>query len=193
MKFLIFRLFVILLTFFIGVLAAAWYLPDANQLDTDDRSVVQVPTPALLAEPHPQRSEVETRLEKTNSGLRGPIPREDIENLTATLQKIVAFTHKKGVQTFFVSKVIHDEGRDFAYAYWPKDDSITILHLPLSPEPNESELYWLTMKARIELKNNIVPKGKYENLGCCLVEKPWVDEVLSRCKAGYKLKILGKH
>ncbi len=100
-----------------------------------------------------------------------PVPinrHENFEDVVLALKRLATFTGKK-VFKLYISKVRYDEG-EYAYAHWKQDNSIIILQFPFYGEPSESQLYWLSGKARIDLKN-VVPTGKYENLGCCLVRK----------------------
>jgi hypothetical protein len=69
--------------------------------------------------------------------------------------------------------------------YWEADRSVLILNLS-GVDEDPDRLYH---KYRIDLAKDVVPTGKYGNLGCCSVEKAWVDKVLADCRAGQKLTI----
>lgn len=195
MKFYLPRLIAIFLAFTVGVCATWLWLLNPKKPNLEAVPIVETLTIAPLTQTTSQQFqfEQESKPEPKPKQLK-PIPinrHENFEDVVATLERLIAFMGKKGVQTFQISEVRYDQASEYIYAYWKQDNSIIILHLPLSSEPTDSELYWLSGKAHIDLRN-VVPTGKYENLGCCLVEKDWADKVLGWCKAGSKLKVVGK-
>lgn len=112
-------------------------------------------------------------------------------DVLGSLEKLVARKGRAKRNTFYISKTETGEcgGGEFARAYWVEDKSIIILNLPTDKE--HVDFYWLYYKARIDLVREVVPTGKYENLGCCLVEQDWADAVLDDCVSnGYKLVIV---
>lgn len=194
MKFYLPRLITTFLAFIVGVCSVWLWLSEPQTSNLENVAVVEAPAITLAFEVTPQQLQFvpEPQVESKPQQLKpSPINRhENFEDVVVALKRLANFTNKKGEQTFYISKVRYDEG-EYAYAYWKQDNSIIILHFPFYGEPSESQLYWLSGKARIDLKN-VVPTGKYENLGCCLVEKDWADKVLSWCKAGYKLRFVAK-
>lgn len=194
MKLFTLRFIAISLTFAIGV-CAVWFWISSSQNDfSNDFVEVNQTKPIPQAAPTYQQIQFEpTPQIESKSQNKKPIPIEKHKNfgdVVLALKRLIPFMDKKGEQTFLISNVRFDDG-EYAYAYWKQDNSIIVLHFPFDGEPRESELYWLSGKARIDLKN-VVPTGKYENLGCCLVEKDWADKVLSWCKKGYRLKVVGE-
>ena len=194
MKFYLPRLITIFIAFTLGVCAVWLWFFEAKKPNLESVVIAEKPIIAPLVEATPQQIQSVTKphIESKPKPIK-PIlidQHENFEDVVLALKRLAAFTGKKGLQTFHISKVRYGEG-EYAYAYWKQDNSIIILHFPFYGEPSDSQLYWLSGKARIDLKN-VVPTGKYENLGCCLVEKDWADKVLSWCKAGYKLKFVAK-
>ena len=194
MRFYLLRLITTFLAFTVGVCAVWLWLSNPQKTKLEKVAVVEKPAVAQLVEATPQQIQFVPE-PQVESNAKQPKPisveqHENFEDVVLALKRLATFTGKKGTQTFRISKVRYDEG-EYAYAYWKQDNSIIILHFPFDGEPSESQLYWLSGKARIDLKN-VVPTGKYENLGCCLVEKDWADKVLSWCKTGYKLNFVAK-
>ena len=181
MKFYLPRLITTFLAFIVGVCAVWLWLSKPENLSLENVTTAEKTVTAPLVEATAEQTQFvsEPQIEPKPKQIK-PIPieqHENFEDVVLALKRLATFTGKKGVQTFQISKVRYDEG-EYAYAYWKQDNSIIILHFPFYGEPSESQLYWLSGKARIDLKN-VVPTGKYENLGCCLVEKDWADKVLS--------------
>ena len=170
------KIIVALLTFAVGVFGA-WLLLrfDSPQNQIEIVSTEQAQPESFIAKVDPKRFTVET---------------QNVEHLyydaeiEKTLKRLVSYKSKANRNTFYISPVAHD-GIDFVRAYWKEDKSIIILRLSELDEDAE----WLYFKYRIDLVKEVVPTGKYENLGCCLVEKDWVDDVLAKCKAGRKLTV----
>lgn len=195
MKFYLPRLITTFLAFIVGVCAVWLWLSKPENPSLENVTTAEKPIIAPLVEavtPEPIQFVSEPQIESKPKQIKLiPIDQhENFEDAVLALKRLATFTGKKGLQTFQISKVRYAEG-EYAYAHWKQDNSIIILHFPFYGEPTESKLYWLSGKARIDLKD-VVPTGKYENLGCCLVEKDWADKVLSWCKAGYKLKFIAK-
>lgn len=194
MKFYLSRLITTFLAFTVGVFAVWLSLSEPKKFNLENVAIAEKPINASLTKATAQQIQFvpEPQIE-SKSKQNKPIPidrHENFEDVVLALKRLAVFTGKKGTQTFQISKVRYDEG-EYAYAYWKQDNSIITLHFPFDGEPSKSQLYWLGGKARIDLKN-VVPTGKYENLGCCLVEKDWADKVLSWCKSGYKLNFVAK-
>jgi hypothetical protein len=101
------------------------------------------------------------------------------EDIVPKLEALVKYRQKTGKQTFFVFK----ESRS-VLAYWQADNAI----YQLIVIENEN-IDWYYDKARIDLKTEVVPTGKYGNLGCCLYEKDWVEATIKKCKKGQKIII----
>ena len=95
--------------------------------------------------------------------------------------------------TFYISDVNKDEwGREFAYALWPEDNSITILQLPIYSKEitkNSPEHWWLITKARIDLKKDVVATQNDIHGSSFLVSRPWVNGIKRRCLNGVRLRI----
>lgn len=91
------------------------------------------------------------------------------------LNALVKYKNRKGKQTIYLSN-------DSVYAYWVEDKSIYLVDI-LEVE----HLEWIIDKAQIDLQREVVPTGKYDNLGCCLFEKDLVDEIIAKCKKGKKI------
>jgi hypothetical protein len=106
----------------------------------------------------------------------------------AALKLLPGFMGKSGRQTFYLSKPVRGDDRDYAFAYWKEDHSIIIFNLPLTGEINQEDLWWLSLKGRVDLKKDVVPK-MLGNMGCCLVTKAWAEQRLKWCKSGYKLEV----
>ncbi len=197
MKLYIPRLTVAFAAFAISVWAASLWLPEQTKPLLEDVIVSKAPiiAPLAAATPLQLQSKLEPLSKPKPKQLKSiPFNRhKSFYGVVDTLKRLAAFVGKKGVQTFYISN-IRDEGDnegEYAYAYWKQDNSIIILDSPQDLEPSDSQLWWLSSKARIDLKN-IVPSEEYnKSLGCCLVEKDWADEILGRCKAGYKLQVIG--
>jgi hypothetical protein len=194
MKIFTIRFIAISITFVIGIFAV-WFWVFSSQ-NNHSKEVVEINKSEFKPKSESKTQQIQyepvAQIE-SKKDYKKPIPfnkHENFDDAVLALKRLIPFMDKKGEQTFLVSDVRFDDG-EYAYAYWKQDNSIIILHFPFYGEPNESELYWLSGKARIDLKN-VVPTGKYENLGCCLVEKDWADKVLSWCKKGYKLKVIGE-
>lgn len=116
---------------------------------------------------------------------------KDFGSILETMRSLAEYAEKDPKkQTMYVSNVTKDETREYAYVYWKEDRSITILHLPLSVPlvMNSSNYYWLTTKARIDLKTDIVPTKDDIGGSTFLVDKSWADSIIRRCKAGVKLR-----
>lgn len=177
-------------TFIIGVCWVWLWIYEPNELNT--QSLIEPPS-ILPPKITPYHFEPDSRPKFNSKDKIGKTisinKHECFESVVLTLKQLATFQNKRGIQTFYISNVIYDEG-EYAYAYWKQDKSIIILQ-SLCSEITESSLYWLSGKARIDLKK-VVPTGKYGNLGCCLVEKEFADKVLAWCKVGYKLNFLAK-
>ena len=194
MKIFIIRLIAVTITFVIGICAVWFWIFNSHQENSNEViEINQIKFTPQVAQTYLQ-PQIEPKTQpESKSNNKKPIPFEKHENFddaVLALKRLIPFIGKKGGQTFLISNVRFDDG-EYAYAYWKQDNSIIVLHFPFYGEPEESQLFWLSGKARIDLKN-IVPTGKYGNLGCCMVEKDWADKVLSWCKKGYKLKIVGE-
>ncbi len=171
-----YKIIVSLLAFAIGVSSALlWLRSDSpqNQIEIISSEQVQSDSPVT-----------EVKLEKF------VIETQNVEHfyydaeIEKTLKRLVAYKSKTNRNTFYISPMMH-EGVDFVWAYWKEDKSIMILHLSELDEDAE----WLYFKYRVDLIKEVVPTGKYGNLGCCLVEKDWADDVLAKCKAGKRLTV----
>ncbi len=92
--------------------------------------------------------------------------------------------------TIYISNVLKEDGREFAYAYWKEDKSITILHLPLSLplKSGSPDYYWLTIKARIDLISGVVPTADDIKGSSFLVDRPWVNKIKRNCLNGVRLR-----
>lgn len=173
-----YKIIVAVLTFAVGIFGAWLWLRSSipqNQTETLSTSIEQTQSVSSVANAEPEKFVVET---------------QNVEHLyydseiEKTLKRLVAYKSKANRNTFYISPLMH-EGIDFVWAYWKEDKSIMILHISALDEDAE----WLYFKYRIDLVKEVVPTGKYGNLGCCLVEKDWADEVLAKCKSGKKLTV----
>ncbi|MBK8812709.1 MAG: hypothetical protein IPN69_18530 [Acidobacteria bacterium] len=186
------RLITAFLAFIAGV-CAVWSWPsEAKKPNLDNAAIAEKPMIAPLVKATP-RQNLEPQIEPRPRRIK-PIPfdrHENFEDAVLTLKRLANYMGKKGLQTFRVSEVRDDHGTEFTYAYWMQDNSIIILHFPLYGEPSEPELFWLSDKARIDLKD-VVPTGDYGNLVFRLVQRDWADKVLASCKAGYELRFVAK-
>lgn len=112
-------------------------------------------------------------------------------SIVGTIRALVKFKGRSKKQnTIYVSNISSEEGREFSYAYWKEDNSITILNLPLSVPllKNTGDYYWLTMKARIDLKTDVVPTQEDIHGSSFLVDRPWVEKIKRRCLSGIRLR-----
>lgn len=102
----------------------------------------------------------------------------NLSNAKIKLQMLLEYKNVNKPQTIYVSK-------DSIYAYWVEDKSLIIVSaiIPENAKVGSFE------KAYIDLETDVVPTGKYGNLGCCLHEKDWVDEIIAKCKKGNKIKL----
>lgn len=192
MKSYIFRNIVGVLAFVIGICAACLWLVEPVASNLQNTAVLGGYAKFQLLEAPPQfYYEVDSQpVPKPTKPV--PINRhENFKGVVRTLKLLVAFKGKKGVQTFYISKVMYDEG-EFAYAYWKQDASIIILSdlYTFDEPPPESFLDWLSDKGSFNLKTEVVPTGKYKSIGNWQVEKDWADKVLKWCKAGYELEFI---
>lgn len=73
--------------------------------------------------------------------------------------------------------------RNHTYAYWVENDAIIILNFPLAGYDE------LERKCYIDLRKQVVPKGRYVNLGCCLVEDDWARGIINSCRMGKKVRL----
>lgn len=179
------KMSVTILTFVIGVFSVWFWLYPENQNET-----VSIPT----EQSQPTNSSVEIKSKEIESEPQKFIVETDIADdfyynteIKNTLENLVAYKSISNRNTFYVSPIQH-ENIDFVWAYWKEDKSIIILHLPIS---QNEDIEWLYYKYRIDLIKEVVPK-ELGNMGCCLVSKAWADGVLAKCRAGTKLKIMGK-
>lgn len=113
---------------------------------------------------------------------------DNFSGIVETLGELVNKSGKNLKNTFYISDVKNEEGREFAYAHWIQDKSIIILHLPLEKE--SADYYWLYSKARIDLLTDVVPTKEDIGGSSFLVDGPWVNSILQRCSRGYKLSVL---
>lgn len=102
----------------------------------------------------------------------------NLTNAKIKLQMLLEYKNVNKSQTIYVSK-------DSIYAYWVEDKSLIIVS---AIEP-ENAKFGIFEKAYIDLETDVVPTGKYGNLGCCLHEKDWVDEIIAKCRKGNKIKL----
>ena len=110
----------------------------------------------------------------------------NFSGISATLKELVRKNGKFSRNDFYISDVKSDSG-EFAYAYWKQDKSIIILNLPL--EKDLADYYWLYSKARIDLLTDVVPTENDIHGSSFLVDRPWVNKILSSCRNGYRLSI----
>jgi hypothetical protein len=171
-----YKIIVAVLTFAIGVFVAwLWLGSELPQKQIETVSTEQVQSVNTVAKIEPEEFVIET---------------QNVENfyydaeIEKTLKRLVAYKSKSNRNTFYIS-AMSSEDNDSVWAFWKEDKSIIILHL--SELKKDAE--WLYFKYRIDFVKEVVPTGKYGNLGCCLVEKDWADEVLAKCKTGKKLTI----
>ncbi len=116
----------------------------------------------------------------------------DQKSILETFRALVRFEGQKNKSnTIHVSKIIQDGDRKVAYACWEEDNSITILHLPLTLplKKYSGQYYWLRSKARVDLKTGVVAKKEDIGGSSFLVDKDWVDDITRLCLAGSKLKL----
>jgi len=117
---------------------------------------------------------------------------KDFNCIVRTMKALVKFQgHGRKHNTIFISNIIRDGDRKFAYAYWKEDKSITILRLPLSLPliKNSPEHWWLMSKARIDLVHGVVPTEEDIHGSSFLVDKHWVRKILRKCKRGIRLRL----
>jgi len=118
---------------------------------------------------------------------------KEYPKIRETLHKLVEFSGRAGKpNTILISAISNDGNREYAYAYWKEDNSITILQLPLSSsslEKNSPEYYWLTTKARINLTNDVVETEKEIAGSSFLVDRKWVEGIKRKCINGIRLQI----
>ena len=112
----------------------------------------------------------------------------NFSGIVATLKELVAREGKVRRNTFFIADVRRGDGREYSYAYWKEDKSITILHLPLEKESASYE--WLYGKARIDLETDVVPTREDVGGSSFLVDRAWVNEILKECAGGFKLSVV---
>jgi hypothetical protein len=182
------RLLAALLTFLAGVICYALW-PGIRQPSKPQPAIVASPTVELPQKPN--RTEARGVCEERRPNRVAINQYPNYPDVVGSLEKLVARKGKAKKNTFYISKTESGEcgGGEFARAYWVEDKSVIILHLPMDKE--HVDFYWLYYKARIDLVREVVPTGKYENLGCCLVERDWADAVLDDCVSnGYKLVIV---
>lgn len=111
----------------------------------------------------------------------------DIVETMQTLAKFKGSSYKRN--TIYISNVMDNGRGEFAYAYWKEDNSLTILNLPLIlPLKKDSlEHDWLTTKARIDLRNGVVPTEEDIGGSSYLVDRPWVNKIKKLCRSGFRL------
>ena len=123
----------------------------------------------------------------------GVYPVQQHAQYEQVIDRLKAFVTRKGKQRrnhFYLSDVTKERVtnvlgdttiNDYTYAYWEENDAIIILSFPLADHD------WLERKAYIDLRRQVVPDGKYANLGCCLVEEDWARRIVHNCKTGKRL------
>ena len=123
----------------------------------------------------------------------GKYPVQQRSDYGQVVNSLKAFVTRKGKYKqnhFFIAEVKKERvtdvlggvsTNDYTYAYWVENDAIIILSFPLA------DYDWLERKCYIDLRTQVVPKDKYPNLGCCLVEDDWVKKIVRNCKAGKRL------
>lgn len=117
---------------------------------------------------------------------------KDYKAIIGTMKALAKFDGKgRSKNTIYVSDVINDGERDYAYAYWVEDKAIYSLHLPLSLplKKNSPDYYWLTYKARIDLKTDVVETEAEIAGSSYLVDRAWVNKIIRRCKDGVLLPL----
>ena len=118
---------------------------------------------------------------------------KEYPKIRETFRKLIEFSGRAGsTNTIFVSAISKEGNRAFAYAYWKEDNSIMILHLPLPTsrlDKFSSDYYWLTTKARIDLKQDVVESENDIAGSSFLVDRKWVTRIKRQCLNGVRLEI----
>ncbi len=105
----------------------------------------------------------------------------NLDNSKIRLRWLIKYKKVRKKQTIYLSE-------DYIYAYWVEDNSLIIV----SAIDAQNAKFGDFNKAYIDLEKGVLPKEKILNpgsLGCCLVTKDWVDEIIAKCKKGIKLKL----
>lgn len=116
---------------------------------------------------------------------------QSFDSIVKTMRTLVKLKKNRTPRnTIYISNVLKEDGREFAYAYWKEDKSITILHLPLSLplKSGSPDYYWLTIKARIDLISGVVPTADDIKGSSFLVDRPWVNKIKRNCLNGVRLR-----
>ena len=156
--------------------------------------------PTLKSQEPANTIAVKPFVSRTNTSLRVPEPipinqSEEYPDVLHILRQLASAKGKKRKNSFYVAKVKSESVtylderiprlHQYTYVYWKEDRSL--IRLDFALDPNIDDLY---ERFRVNLKTDVVPTGKYENLGCCLVEQNWVDGVLKDCLSeGYRIII----
>lgn len=117
---------------------------------------------------------------------------KDYKGIVGTMKALAKFDGKgRSKNTIYVSDILNDGNRDYAYAYWVEDNAIYSLHLPLSLplKKNSPDYYWLTYKARVDLKTDVVETEEEIAGSSYLVDRAWVNKIIKSCKRGILLHL----
>lgn len=117
---------------------------------------------------------------------------QNFNSIVETVKTLVENERReKKRATVYISDISKDGDREFAYAYWKEDNSITILNLPLALplKKGSGEYFWLTSIARIDLDKDVVPTKADIGGSSFLVDRPWVEKIKSDCLKGVRLRL----
>jgi hypothetical protein len=134
-----------------------------------------------------------SQLRAAKTELLGTYPAQAHPAYKEVMKTLKAFINYKGKQRlhhFYIAEVrkervtnaLGDSWEDeHTYAYWAENDAIIILNFPLGGYDE------VARRSYIDLRKQVVAKGRYANLGCCLVEDEWVRKIIDDCRKGKRV------
>ena len=120
--------------------------------------------------------------------------RPEFRCVAALLQKIVDAAGSRGLQRLYISPLEREDTAAFVRVYWPESPAILLIDWPKSCNDedmriDDAAIGWYLTKARIDLDTDVVQTPDDIGGSTYLVDRPWVDRVITGCKAGYLLMI----
>ena len=126
-----------------------------------------------------------------------PIARQpEFRCVAALLQRIVDDARSRSRQRLYIGPVERgDGGGAFVRVYWPQQRAILLIDWPATCRDedlriDDAALGWYRTKARIDLDTDVVPTPEDIGGSTYLVDRAWVDRVITACRAGHRLVIV---
>ncbi|MFN7944027.1 MAG: hypothetical protein U0Z53_01525 [Blastocatellia bacterium] len=114
----------------------------------------------------------------------------EYQETIATIKDFLRYHGKQKTNIFYIAKLKQDpkktDSKEYLYAYWPRAKSIMILG-HFVPAAKNDKYNWVSRKAVINLRTDVVPTEDDIGNSSYLVDKLWVDYIITGCRKGRKI------